>query len=343
MSKTPVSSPGEFGLIEQIKTWVPLQDSDVLKAIGDDAAVFHPAAGAEQLISTDCLVEGIHFDLTFQSMKHLGYKAVAVNVSDILAMNGTPQYLTLALALPQKISVELLQEFYEGVHLACKEYHVVVIGGDLSASSANLFISVTVTGYAEKNDLVYRSGAKPGDLIVVTGNPGRSYAGLRVLLREKEFYLSDPDNFAPTLDRHSWCIERHLAPRLRTGVLTWLKQAGIRPTAMIDLSDGLAGDLFHICRQSGTGAVLEELSIPVTREIRELADQFDEESVRWALFGGEDYELLMTVSPEHRASIEENEELSVIGVITGEPDSLLLEEAEGTRTEIEKQGWNHFT
>ncbi|MBN8705544.1 MAG: thiamine-phosphate kinase [Bacteroidetes bacterium] len=342
MSKTPVSALGEFGLIEKISEWVTLKDSDVLKSIGDDAAVFHPAEGMEQLISTDCLVEGIHFDLTYQSLRHLGYKSVAVNVSDIYAMNGTPQYITLALALPQKITVELLEEFYAGVHLACKDFHVAVIGGDLSASSGNMFISVTVTGFANRDEIVYRNGAKPGDLIVVSGNPGRSFAGLKVLIREKEFYLSDPENFAPTLDRHSWVIERHLAPKPRTEVLSWLNQKRVKPTAMIDLSDGLAGDLFHICKQSGVGAVLDELSLPVTEPIRSVAEQFDEESTKWALFGGEDYELLFTVNPEWRLIIESNDELTIIGEITDQTETMLLREAEGDETEIEKQGWNHF-
>lgn len=342
MSKTPVSSLGEFGLIEKISEWVTLKDSDVLKSIGDDAAVFHPADDMEQLISTDCLVEGIHFDLTYQSLRHLGYKSVAVNVSDIYAMNGTPQYITLALALPQKITVELLEEFYAGVNLACKDFHVVVIGGDLSASSGNLFISVTVTGYANRKEIIYRNGAKPGDLIVVSGNPGRSFAGLKVLIREKEFYLSDPENYAPTLDRHSWIIERHLAPKPRAEVLTWLNLKRIKPTAMIDLSDGLAGDLFHICKQSGVGAIVDELSLPVTEQIRSVAEQFDEESTKWALFGGEDYELLFTVDPEWRLVIESNDDLSIIGEITDQTETMLLREAEGNETEIEKQGWNHF-
>lgn len=341
--KTPISSIGEFGLIDQIKEWTKFENPDLLKSIGDDSAVFHPTENAEQLITTDILVEGIHFDLTYQSMKHLGYKSVTVNLSDIYAMNGTPHYVTIALALPQKISVELIEEFYSGVMLACKEFHVAVVGGDLSASSGNMFISITAVGSANKESIVYRSNARPGDLVVVTGGLGRSFAGLKILIREKEFFLADPENYKPGLDNYSYVIERHLAPKPRKEVIRWLESKNILPTSMIDLSDGLVSDLSHICKQSKVSAFIDETKLPLTTHVHQVAELFSEDVVNYALYGGEDYELLFTVSPKFESLIESFDDLTIIGEIEKEnPGQVFMRNSDGSEEELKPNGWKHF-
>lgn len=342
--KTPISAIGEFGLIDSIKQWMSVTgDPDLLLSIGDDAAVYTPPPNTVQLITTDVLVEGIHFDLTYHSMKHLGYKSVMVNLSDIYAMNGTPRYLTIALSLPQKITVELMQEFYSGVLLACKEHHVSVIGGDLSASSGNMFISITVAGYGYPDAVITRQGAHSGDLIVVSGSLGRSFAGLKILSREKKNYLTNPETYQPSLDNYSYVIERHLAPKPRKEIIVWLNSKNILPTSMIDLSDGLVSDLSHICQQSKVSATVFESKLPMTSEVKSVAKEFEDDPVSYALYGGEDYELLFTINPRFEKLIESFDDLTIIGQLSKEnPGAVSLSKTDGSVEDLKPIGWKHF-
>ena len=295
-ARTDVNTLGEFGLIEHLTQRFPLLNASTRKGIGDDAAVIDNG-NFQTVVSTDMLVEGIHFDLMYTPLKHLGYKSVVVNLSDIYAMNARPQQITVSMALSNRFSVEALEELYEGIYLACERYGVDLIGGDTTSSNKGLIISVTAIGQGEKDKLVYRSGAKEGDLICITGDVGAAYLGLQILEREKQVYLSTPD-VKPDLENEAYCVGRQLKPEARMDMIQQFDKAGIVPTSMIDVSDGVASELFHICRASGVGAFLEESGVPIHPDAQLLALKFKLDPITCALSGGEDYELLFTIKPE---------------------------------------------
>ena len=288
-SRTNLSELGEFGLIDHLtKIFNPKLESTV-KAIGDDAAVLN-LENKQTLISTDLLVEGVHFDLAYMPLKHLGYKSIMVNLSDIYAMNGTATQVTVSIAVSNRFPVEALEELYAGIQLASKMYNVDVVGGDTTSSTSGLFISVTAIGVAEKEDVVYRSGAKPNDLLVVTGDLGAAYMGLQVLEREKEVFKANP-NAQPDLDQYTYLIERQLKPEARKDIPKLLKDLEVRPTSMIDISDGLSSEIIHLCKSSKTGANLFEEKIPLDPAVISVCEEFEIDSTMIALSGGEDYEL----------------------------------------------------
>lgn len=337
---TPVGTLGEFGLIDKLtKDFTPVNAS-TLKGVGDDAAVLD-YKGKKTVVTTDLLVEGIHFDLVYTPLKHLGYKSVVVNLSDVYAMNAEPKQITVSLAISSRFTVEALEELYEGIKLACQKYGVDLIGGDTTSSVTGLIISVTALGEANEEDLVYRNGAKPGNLIVATGDLGAAYLGLQILEREKQIYLEHPD-VQPELETSQYLIERHLKPEARKDVIKFLKEAGIKPTAMIDLSDGLSSDIRHICKQSGTGCEIEEAAVPISQDAYHMALNFNIDPITCALNGGEDYELLFTIEPEDETKIAGEEAFSIIGQITEKDTGYVLVSKAGNRHPLKAQGWNHF-
>ena len=339
--RTPISELGEFGLIEQLTKHFTLKNAANIKGVGDDAAVMNAAENVV-LTSTDMLVEGVHFDMAYMPLRHLGYKAAAVNFSDIYAMNGHPTQLFVGLAASNRFPVEALEEIYEGIHLACEVYGVDLCGGDTTASNSGLILSLTVNGLAKKEDVVYRSGAKPTDLIVVSGDLGAAYMGLQVLEREKQVYLVNP-NMQPELQGHEYVLERQLKPEARKDIGELLKALGTKPTSMIDVSDGLSSDLLHICKQSGTGCRIYEERIPIDPTVYNLCEEFKLNSTTVVLNGGEDYELLFTIPIEDHDKIKHNPSLSVIGHITAEKEGRYLITRADQAIELTARGWNALT
>ncbi len=338
---TPLGEFGEFGLIDHLTEGVALHNRSSIYGVGDDAAVID-AGDHVKLVSTDMLVEGIHFDLMYHPLKHLGYKSVIVNLSDIYAMNGTPEQITMSLAVSNRFSVEALEEFYEGVKTACNMYDVDLVGGDTCSSNSGFVISVTVIGSAMKDDVVYRNGAKVGDIVCITGDLGAAYLGLQILEREKQIFLSQPD-IQPDLENQTYIIERQLKPEARRDVINYLKEHDIKPTAMIDISDGLASDLKHICKQSGVGAFIEEGSIPIKQEAELLAIKFNIDPLTCALNGGEDYELLFTASPKDLPKLKVMPDVYLAGEIVPADDKVTLHTSGGKVHELKAQGWQHFS
>ncbi len=339
--RTPISQLGEFGLIDHLTKHFKLTNPANLVGIGDDAAVMDPGENVV-LTSTDMLVEGIHFDLAYMPLRHLGYKAAAVNFSDIYAMNGTPTQLFVALAASNRFPVEALEEVYEGLKLACEVYGVDLAGGDTTASNSGLVLSLTVNGLAKKEDVVYRSGAKPTDLIVVSGDLGAAYMGLQVLEREKQVYLVNP-NMQPELQGHEYVLERQLKPEARKDIGPLLKALGTKPTSMIDVSDGLSSDLLHICTKSGVGCRVYEERIPIDPTVYNLCEEFKLNSTTVVLNGGEDYELLFTIPIEDHSKIKHNPSLTVIGHITGPKEGRYLITRAEQAIELTARGWNALT
>ena len=335
---TPISELGEFGLIEELTKGLKIINPETEFGIGDDAAVLD-FKNKKVLITTDLLVEGIHFNLIYTPLKHLGYKSVVVNLSDICAMNGTPKQVTVSIAISSKFSVEALEEFYEGVKLACLKYNVDLIGGDTSSSLTGFMISVTAIGIAEEADIVYRNGAKPTDLICVSGNLGGAFMGLQLLEREKNIFTESPD-FQPDLEGHDFILERQLKPEPRTDIIKSLKEAGIMPTSMIDISDGLSSELIHICKNSKTGCRIYSDRIPVDIATSNMAEEFNIAAETAALNGGEDYELLFTVPLREFEKIKLVKDVSIIGNITEISDGLNLVSPDGNFIQITAQGWN---
>ena len=337
-SRTNLSELGEFGLIDHLtKNFSPKLESTI-KAIGDDAAVLN-LENKQTLISTDLLVEGVHFDLAYMPLKHLGYKSVMVNLSDIYAMNGTATQVTVSIAVSNRFPVEALEELYAGIQLASKMYNVDVVGGDTTSSTSGLFISVTAIGVAEKEDVVYRSGAKPNDLLVVTGDLGAAYMGLQVLEREKEVFKANP-NAQPDLDQYTYLIERQLKPEARKDIPKLLKDLEVRPTSMIDISDGLSSEIIHLCKSSKTGANLFEEKIPLDPAVISVCEEFEIDSTMIALSGGEDYELLFTISQEDYDKIKGNPHLTVIGHMTEESEGMHLVTRANQKLPLIARGWN---
>ncbi|MBN8683158.1 MAG: thiamine-phosphate kinase [Chitinophagales bacterium] len=340
MQRTDVNTLGEFGLIEHLTRNFPLQQSSSLKGVGDDAAVMQFGSDCT-VVSTDMLVEGIHFDLAYTPLKHLGYKAVSVNVSDIYAMNARPRQITVSLAISNRFSVEALDELYEGIRAACEHYGVDLVGGDTTSSLKGLVISVTAIGQAPETDLVYRNGAQVGDLICITGDLGAAYLGLQLLEREKRIWQENP-GVQPDLEEQKYAIGRQLKPEARKDIIEVFRKVDLKPTAMIDISDGLASELFHICRQSKVGALIEESGVPIHPDAQMLALKFKLDPITCALSGGEDYELLFTIKPSDADKIRMLPEIYIAGEIMRAEDGIKLQTKGGNLHELKAQGWTHF-
>jgi len=338
--RTDISELGEFGLIDYLTKAVEVNEPSTIKGIGDDAAVLD-FSNKQTLISTDLLLEGIHFDLRYVPLKHLGYKAVQVNLSDIYAMNGIASQITFSIGLSSKFPLEAVEEIYEGALIACKKFNVDLIGGDTSASAQGLVISVTSIGHADKDKVVYRSGAKEGDLLCVSGDLGGAYVGLQLLEREKQIFLENP-NIQPDLEGKDYIVERQLKPEARKDVVELFETYGIQPHAMIDVSDGLASEILHICKASKVGCKLYEEKIPIDPMTYETAREFGLDPTVCALSGGEDYELLFTVPQDQYDKVKNQLDISIIGYITEEAAGYEMVSKSGHVHSLKAQGWNAF-
>ncbi len=317
-----------------------MRQKSTIKGVGDDAAVLK--YGEEVVIvTTDLLLEGIHFDLMYTPLKHLGYKSVVVNVSDVYAMNATPRQITVSIGVSNRFSVEGLEELYAGIKAACDFYQVDLVGGDTSSSQQGLVITVTAIGSAPPQQITYRSGAKPGDTICVTGDLGAAYLGLQLLEREKQLYLSQPD-MQPDLEKQKYIVGRQLKPEARKDIVEKLAKAKVIPTSMIDISDGLSSDLLHICKQSTVGAFIEEENVPIHEEAQLMALKFKLDPITCALSGGEDYELLFTVSPNDLPAVRLLPDISLVGEIVDKEDGVKLHTKGGNIHDLKAQGWKHF-
>ncbi len=336
--RTNLSELGEFGLIDHLTKGFEPKLSSTVKAIGDDAAVLH-FENKHTVVTTDLLVEGVHFDLAYMPLKHLGYKAVMVNLSDVYAMNAKATQITVSIAASNRFPVEALEELYSGIELAAKLYNIDVVGGDTTSSTSGLLISITAIGVAEEEDVVYRSGAKPNDLLVVTGDIGAAYMGLQILEREKEVFKVNP-NAQPDLDPYTYLIERQLKPEARKDIAPLLKELGVKPTSMIDISDGLSSEIIHLCKNSQVGANLFEEKIPLDPAVISVCEEFDIDSTTIALSGGEDYELLFTVSQGDFEKIKANPNLSIIGHMTDEKEGMHLITRGNQKLPLIARGWN---
>ncbi len=339
-ARTELGEVGEFGLIERLGKNFGLKNPSSVKGIGDDAAVID-AGDKYLLLSTDFLVEGIHFDLSYVPLKHLGYKAVSVNVSDIAAMNGIPQQITVSLAISNRFSVEALEELYEGIRLACDDYQVDLVGGDTTSSLSGLVISVSVVGAAEKDKVVYRNTAKEGDVVCVTGDLGAAYLGLQILEREKQVFMANPE-MQPKMEGKEYLIQRQLRPQARMDIIHILREVGLVPTSMMDISDGLASELFHICTQSNVGVTIYEDKLPKDEEVSQTAYEFKIDTTTCMLNGGEDYELLFTVSQEEFEKIKKEPDILPVGVIRAKEEGMTLYSKGGKIHDLQAQGWVHF-
>ena len=337
-SRTSLSELGEFGLINHITQHFKIGHSSTVKAVGDDAAVLD-ASDLQTLVTTDLLVEGVHFDLSYMPLKHLGYKSVMVNLSDVYAMNGTAEQITVSIAVSNRFTLEAIEELYAGIQLACETYKVDLIGGDTTSSTKGILISVTAIGKAKKEEVVYRDGAKETDLIVVSGDLGAAYLGLQVLEREKQVFQVNPNN-QPDLDNYTYLIERQLKPEARKDIPELLKELDVKPTAMIDISDGLSSEIMHICSQSKVGCKIYEDKIPLDPQVISTCEEFDIDSTMVVLSGGEDYELLFTVSIDDYDKIKANPHLTVIGHITEKNQGMNLVTRANQELELKAQGWN---
>ncbi len=339
-TRTDINTLGEFGLIDHLTKGFQLVNPSSLKGIGDDAAVIDNGQ-LLTVVSTDMLMEGIHFDLMYTPLKHLGYKAVVVNVSDIYAMNAIPKQITVSLALSNRFSVEALDELYQGIQAACDFYGVDLIGGDTSSSLQGLAISITAIGQGEKDKLAYRNTAKVGDLICITGDLGAAYLGLQILERERQLFLSQPD-IQPDLENQTYVVGKQLKPEARKDMIEFFAKNQLVPTSMIDISDGLASELFHICTQSKVGAFLEESGIPIHPDTQLQAIKFKLDPVTCALSGGEDYELLFTIDPKDVEKIRFLPDIYIAGEIVAAKDGINLHTTGGNIHPITAQGWKHF-
>ena len=335
---TSLAELGEFGLINHITKYFKVEKASTIKAIGDDAAVLD-ASEKQTLVSTDLLIEGVHFDLSYMPLKHLGYKAVMVNLSDVYAMNGTAEQITVSIAVSNRFPLEAIEELYAGIQLACETYKIDLVGGDTTSSTKGILISVTAIGKAEKEEIVYRDGAKETDLIVVSGDLGAAYLGLQVLEREKQVFKVDPNN-QPDLDNYTYLIERQLKPEARKDISGLLKELEIQPTSMIDISDGLSSELFHICTQSKVGCKIYEDKLPLDPQVISACEEFELDSTMVALSGGEDYELLFTVPIANFDQLKGNPNFSIIGHITAENQGLQLVTRANQDIPLKAQGWN---
>ncbi|NVK08130.1 MULTISPECIES: thiamine-phosphate kinase [Tenacibaculum] len=339
--RTSLAELGEFGLINHLTKHFKMYHSSTVKGVGDDAAVIS-ASDKETVITTDLLVEGVHFDLSYMPLKHLGYKAVMVNLSDVYAMNADAEQITVSIAVSNRFPLEAIEELYAGIQLACDTYKVDLVGGDTTSSTKGILISVTAIGKANKEDVVYRNGAKATDLIVVSGDLGGAYLGLQVLEREKQVFQVNPQN-QPDLDKYTYIIERQLKPEARKDIPKLLEELEVKPTSMIDISDGLSSEIMHICTQSKTGCKIYEDKLPLDPQVISTSEEFNMDSTMIALSGGEDYELLFTVSIDDYDKIKGNPNLTVIGHITEENEGMNLVTRANQEIELKAQGWNSFS
>lgn len=338
--RTSISEMGEFGLIDHLTNTFDIKQKSTVKAIGDDAAVLD-FKNKQAVVTTDLLVEGVHFDLGYMPLKHLGYKSIIVNLSDVYAMNAKATQVTVSIALSNRFPLEAVEELYQGIKLACDLYKVDLIGGDTTSSDKGLLISVTAIGEINPNDVVYRSGAQSNDLLVVTGDVGGAYLGLQVLEREKQVFQVNPQN-QPDLDQYSYIIERQLKPEARKDIPELLKELNVKPTSMIDVSDGLSSEIIHICKQSKVGCNLYEDKIPLDPQTISTCEEFNISSTTVALSGGEDYELLFTISQEDYPKIKANPNLTIIGHMTQESEGMHLVTRANTKIPLQARGWNSF-
>ena len=339
MARTEIATLGEFGLIRHLTDKMEMKQPSTLKGIGDDAAVMH--FDNQVLMTTDLLLEGVHFNLEYVPLKHLGYKAAVVNFSDIYAMNGTPTQITVSLGLSKRFSVEDVEELYSGIRLACERYGVDLVGGDTSASMTGLTISITCLGTAKAEDIVYRNGAKENNLICVTGNLGTAYMGLQLLERERQVMAAN-DKAAPAFEGREYLLERQLKPEARRDIIEKLREAGIKPTAMMDVSDGLSSELMHICTQSGVGCAVYEDKLPIDYQAAALAEEMNLNIVTCALNGGEDYELLFTCDLKDYEKLIPLDDVYLIGHITKQAYGMNLIGRNGEEIGLKAQGWNAF-
>jgi len=337
-SSTSLSNFGEFKLIEHLTKQVKIQNKSTIKGIGDDCAVLE-YNDKQTLVTTDLLIEGVHFDLGYAPLKHLGYKAVMVNLSDVYAMNGMAKQITVSIAVSNRFSLEALEELYAGIHLACNTYKVDLIGGDTTSSTKGMLISITAIGEVDKKDVVFRDGAKENDLLVVSGDLGAAYLGLQVLEREKQVFEVNP-NAQPELEKYTYLVERQLKPEARKDIVQLLKDLEVKPTSMIDISDGLSSEILHICKQSKVGCNLFEDKIPLDQQVISTCEEFHLDSTTIALSGGEDYELLFTISQEDFPKIKGNPNLTVIGHMTEKSAGVNLVTRANQKIELIAQGWN---
>ena len=338
--RTELERLGEFGLINFLTKNIILKQNSTLKGVGDDAAVLSFEANKKCVVTTDMLVEGVHFDLSYVPLKHLGYKAVMVNISDLAAMNAMPRQITVSIALSNRFSLEAVDELYQGIYLACEKCNVDVVGGDTTSSTSGLIISVTAIGEAIENELVYRDGARENDLIVVSGDLGAAYVGLQLLEREKDVYLSSNKQVQPDLEGHDYILERQLKPEARTDINELLKKLEVLPTSMIDVSDGLSSEMLHICTASVKGCNLYEEKIPIDPTTYNTAREFNLDPTVCALNGGEDYELLFTIDLKDFDKIKGNPNFTVIGHVTEQAQGCNLITKSGALYPLTAQGWN---
>lgn len=336
--RTSIAQLGEFGLIDHLTKHFEIKNESTLKGIGDDAAVLS-FGNKKTVISTDLLIEGVHFDLAYMPLKHLGYKAVTVNLSDIYAMNAKATQITASLAVSNRFPLEAVEELYAGITLAAQQYQVDVVGGDTTSSQKGLILSITAIGEALEEDIVYRNGAKENDLLVVSGDLGAAYMGLQVLEREKQVFQVNPNN-QPDLDNYTYLIERQLKPEARKDIPEILKALEVKPTAMIDISDGLSSEIMHLCKQSNVGCNLYEDKLPLDPQFINVCEEFNIDSTTIALNGGEDYELLFTIRMDDFEKIKGNPNFTVIGHMTQASEGMHLVTRANTKIELKARGWN---
>lgn len=338
--RTEISEIGEFGLIERLSQQIAIKHPSTVKGIGDDAAVISHG-DSMQVVTTDLLLEGVHFDLSYCPLKHLGFKAVAVNVSDIAAMNAIPKQITVSIALSNRFPVEAVEELYEGINLAATHYNVDVVGGDTTSSRSGLVLSVTALGEASKEQLAYRSGARVNDILCVTGDLGAALMGLQVLEREKQVFLANPD-MKPDLDKYAYITGRQLRPEARMDIIHELRDLQLVPTSMMDVSDGLASELYHICKASDVGVLIYEDKLPIDKQTYDTAVELGIDPITCVLNGGEDYELLFTIRQEDFYKLEKHPDVHFIGHVTSPSEGKFLVTKSGTAVELKAQGWKHF-
>jgi thiamine-monophosphate kinase len=339
-TRTELESIGEFGLIDLLTAHINLHQPSTLKGVGDDAAVINHLNN-RTVVSTDLLLEGVHFDLSYFPLKHLGYKAIVVNLSDIYAMNAKPTQVTVSLGLSSKFSLEAVEELYAGMLMACNRYEVDLVGGDTSSSKQGLVISVTALGEVAEEDLVYRSGAKVNDLLCISGDLGGAYMGFQLLERERRVFLANPE-VQPDLEGKDYIVERQLKPEARKDVIKLLKDIGVKPTSMIDVSDGLSSEIMHLCRHSSVGMNVYEDKIPIDPQTYDMARELDLDPTMTALSGGEDYELLFTVDQSDFDKVKNKPDITVIGYVTDASEGIDMTSKSGNKHALKAQGWKAF-
>lgn len=338
--RTEIGNLGEFGLIDHLTKDIQLKNKSSLKGIGDDAAVID-AGDKKMLVSTDMLLEGVHFDLSYMPLKHLGYKSVVVNLSDIYAMNGKPEQITVSIGISNRFSLEAVEELYKGIYIAAEKYGVDIVGGDTSSSKQGSVISITAIGYADKDKITYRKGANENDLLCVTGDLGGAYMGLNLLEREKQVYLANP-NMQPDLGGWDYIVGRQLRPEAQKDFIEWLGAQGIVPTSMIDISDGLASEVYHLCQHSNIGMNVYESKLPMDHQTIQMAEEFNLDPTTAALNGGEDYELLFTIPQTDYEKLQQTDVISIIGHCTPKEEGIHLITKNDNKFALKAQGWQHL-